>query len=296
MRRRIDVVIIGDLFRCRAVWLHAPDLAAAGTRGIEVDELAVRRVIGSIIECVAGQPDFGTAAGRHREQVGLAGAAARKGNGLAVGRPGVEITRCCALRQPARRCPAGSRQQVDLVEAILALGAAHRQRAAVRRDTEISAASDQRAGGDRQRCTAGLRRQIGDALDPAILEDVDTFAARCPVGRLHVAGNSADHHRAAKLILGLDSLQRAVKHRFRRSGDGRQSLQRHMGKHHLVGRVHVVRDSAEADVERLLQMQGDRSAHLMQRLALHRQQQRKAVAALLQAHCPGCIDVELDVL
>jgi len=64
----------------------------------------------------------------------------------------------------------------------------------------------------------------------------------------------------------------------------------------LVGRIHVVGDGPEADVERLLEMQCDRGADLLEGFALLRQKQGEGIAMLFDADRPGCIYIELDVL
>ncbi len=88
----------------------------------------------------------------------------------------------------------------------------------------------------------------------AALIDINALAVGRPVGRLHVGGTRVDHHRAAELILGLNRLHGAMERHFRVLRRGRQGLQRDVRKLDFVGRIHVVRDGAKPDIERLFEM------------------------------------------
>src|SRR3954468_8233245 len=98
----IDSILIGDLLGRRAIGLHSPDLQLAGARRIEIDELAVRRVVRSVIQSIRGQPMLGTAVDWHGENVSFAGAALSECKALTVRSAGMKVTGRRGVGDPAR--------------------------------------------------------------------------------------------------------------------------------------------------------------------------------------------------
>src|ERR1700686_1499632 len=86
-----DPLGLGVIGAC-AVGGHAPDVPASGTIRVEVDPLAVGRVLGSVvISGVGGQALLGAAVDRDAIDVEIVAALGAHGQPLSVRRPSVKI-------------------------------------------------------------------------------------------------------------------------------------------------------------------------------------------------------------
>src|SRR6266487_2414180 len=107
VRRWVGKPIIGlissDLFLLRAVGFHSPDLHGSGALGIEIDPVAIRGVIRSIIEALGvGQAFLLTPFGRDRIDIEFAfslGAVREQG---IIRRPAMPIARTGCSDLPRR--------------------------------------------------------------------------------------------------------------------------------------------------------------------------------------------------
>src|SRR6266568_7438070 len=83
------VVIVGEhLFLIAPVSLHAPNQHMPAALGVEINVLAIGRILGAIVKTFRGrQPSFISACGWNRVDVELVVALANKGEGLAIRRP-----------------------------------------------------------------------------------------------------------------------------------------------------------------------------------------------------------------
>src|ERR1700737_3180120 len=78
----------------RPIRRYAPDIPTSGAIRIEVDPLAVERVIGAVVVTgTGGESLFRAACGGHAEDIEIAFALSDHREVLAVGRPAVEVTR-----------------------------------------------------------------------------------------------------------------------------------------------------------------------------------------------------------
>ena len=110
--RPVDVVVAGDLLGRAAIRMHAPDLHAAATVGIEIDVLAVGGAVRIVANAVAsGERVFFAAIDGDGEDVAGAVIGAGKDDGFAVGRPAMPVG-IGMLGDEARRA-AGEGNDVD---------------------------------------------------------------------------------------------------------------------------------------------------------------------------------------
>src|SRR5690242_20610325 len=73
--------------------MHAPNLHGAAALGVEVDELAIRRIFGAVVEAFrGGEARFGTAGSRNRVDVKVAVALADERQCFSVRRPSMPVT------------------------------------------------------------------------------------------------------------------------------------------------------------------------------------------------------------
>src|SRR6202044_893774 len=163
------------------------------------------------------------------------------------------------------RIAAAGRQHIHLVLALRFFGAADGQPPAVGGDAVVTRTVGELADGNRLRGTSCRRIQMLDPLEMTVFMDIKTLAIRKPIDGLHDFGSAADDRRAPVLIFDLYGLEGPVEAGagVRRGGWALQSDARELN---LVGGVDSVRQGAESDVERTLQVQAGGCTDLMQRL------------------------------
>src|SRR6266566_4433969 len=107
------VIVVGEnLLLITAVGLHAPDLHVSGALGVEVNVLAVGRILGTIVETHrGGEACFFSARDWNCVDVEFTVALTDKGEGLAIRRPTMPIRR--RIFGYAARLASGDRDDVN---------------------------------------------------------------------------------------------------------------------------------------------------------------------------------------
>src|SRR5262245_42926325 len=112
MWKPVVVIIDGDLRLLASIGLHSPDLHPARSLGVEIDILAVRRVVGAIVQTRRrGKTLLFSAFNRNCVDIELIVPLTAEGQCLAVCRPSVPVG-WSKLSDPPRRA-ASRRQNVD---------------------------------------------------------------------------------------------------------------------------------------------------------------------------------------
>src|SRR5258708_9224931 len=94
MREPVVGIVGEDLRLIAAVSVHTPDLHVAGALGIEIDVLAVRRILGAVVQALGrGQASFFAASDGDAVNIKLAVALPDKRERLPVRRPAMPIRR-----------------------------------------------------------------------------------------------------------------------------------------------------------------------------------------------------------
>ena|SRR5438477_8775367 len=94
VRKPIVRIVGGHAFLIGAVGMHAPDLHGAGTLRIEIDVLAIWRIVRSVVQAFGrGQANFFSAGSGNAENIEVAISFTDKGERLAIRRPSVPIRR-----------------------------------------------------------------------------------------------------------------------------------------------------------------------------------------------------------
>ncbi len=140
VRRNVRKPVVGlirqNLFLLASVRLHAPDLHPPRALGVEIDELAVRRIFGAVIQSrCGGEADFLPAGYRNRIDIEVAVALPRKRDRLSIRRPSMPVRRRVLGNLPRRS--ASERRDKDGREMVRAGLIAERDRLAIRRDAVI---------------------------------------------------------------------------------------------------------------------------------------------------------------
>src|SRR5215470_6635669 len=109
------VCIIRDYaFLSRAVWMHTPDLHGACALRVEIDVLAIWRVVRPVVQAFGrGQANFFSAGGGDGENVEVGVSFTYKGERLAVRRPAVPVRRAATCNGNSLRSAAHSGHNVN---------------------------------------------------------------------------------------------------------------------------------------------------------------------------------------
>ena len=112
MRKPIVELVVRYLLLLGAVGAHPPEVHPAGAVGVEVNPLAVGRIIGAVVQAPCRrEPRLRAAAGRDAVNVELPMAFRAVRQRPAIGRPAVPVRRT-ALGDPLWRAPVDG-QRVD---------------------------------------------------------------------------------------------------------------------------------------------------------------------------------------
>src|SRR5262245_7017655 len=186
------------------------------------------------------------------------------------------------LRDAPRRS-AGNGQHIDQRAALLLRLIADDELRAVGRDAVVVVAASGEAGVERLRFAAADRQLVDK---PALVEQ-NVFSVARPVGRFEVYAFGVDH--AAILGRNRNGLQRAFDDRLR------ALLDLDVREKSLLDDVVVVRADAEADIERLGQLDPERAARRLQRLPFAGDGHEDVIAALLDLNAARRLHVRLNL-
>ena len=122
------------------------------------------------------------------------------------------------------------------------------------------------------------------------------LSVAAPVRRLHLPFAGEDHVSHARVVVDGDGLKSTVERHRGRGLRRDERLQLDMRECRLLDSAVLMRADAQAGVEGFSKVQLDGSARLVQRLALHADEERDGVAVLLKANRLWSAEVEGDVL